>query len=356
MNKNYRLIKKGLIFTSVIFIALLAIFTIDVINDVPGWIWFEIDFDSPKVANYGTLVSGLLSFLAILFVVFGIAEQREQIEIEKKEKVDETNEDYKNRLKLLKSLLVKIADEIVEQGKRMKDFYEMELESPTQPNMTYFSANRSFNRILEMDYLMNYKSIQYYFQSAEHWEKMFLNLNSNVDFYSEALIEHRQKYQNHIEDKVRRHKEISDLCSQFLDTSVKIIEKYRVDIGVSEYLNEKWVIAFNEFIPAYYNYIEECRANQEPTNFRILSDDFFLVFLQEGMTLRNEIGFDIYGSESQVILASKIRKKIYEVEMYSVQYANNIKYYYDEYFDENCESFKSFKSITSKIVERLQNI
>jgi len=355
MNRNYNTIKATIIFLSILFFILLAIFTIDVINDVPNWAWMQIDFDSSKVANYGTLISGLLSFLAILFVIFGIAEQKEQIDRDKMIKQDELNENYKNRLKLMISLLIKITDEIKEQGKRMKTYYQLELEHPTQPNITYFSANKSFNRILEMDYLTNYQAIQHFFQKEDNWEKMFLNLNSNVDFYSEALIEHRQKYQNHIKDKVKRHKEISDLCSGFLNDSVRIIEKYRLIYGTSEYLNQKWAIEYNNFIPSYYEYLEHCRSNQEATNFRLLSNDFFLKFLENAMELRNEIGFDTLGSEDQVALASKIRKKIYEVEMYSIQYAENIKYYYDEYFDENCQSFKDLNTITDKISAKLKS-
>ncbi|MUV05376.1 hypothetical protein GN157_16800 [Flavobacterium rakeshii] len=356
MSKNYKIVKRAVLFISIIFSLLLIVFTVDVINEVPDWIWFDIDFNDSKVANYATLISGLLSFLAILFVIFGIAEQREQVEKEREEKNQQTIDDYKDRLQLLKSLLVNITDIIVEQGKSMKVYYELELEHPTQPNVTHFSANKSFNRILEMDYLMNYQSIQYFFKSDDNWEKMFLNLNSNVDFYSESLLEHRAKYQNHIEDKVRRHREIGELCLSFFNNSSKIIERYRVKFGVSDYLKQSWVIIFNDFIPAYYDYMEECKSKGEPTDFRVLSDDFFLVFLKGAMELRNEIGFDDYGSEEQVGLASMIRKKIYEVEMYSVQYADNIKYYYEEYFDENCDNLKNFKGITEKIQSKLNEI
>jgi len=297
MSKNYKIVKSVVLYISITFFLLLIVFTVDVINEVPEWIWFDIDFNDSKVANYATLISGLLSFLAILFVIFGIAEQREQVEKEIEDKNQEIIRDYKNRLQLLKSLLVNITNIIVEQGKRMEVYYKLEMEHPTQPNITHFSANKSFNRILEMDYFMNYQSIQYFFQKDKDWEKMFLNLNSNVDFYSESLLEHRVKYQNHIEDKVKRHREINDLCMLFLDNSVKIIERYRVDYGVSDYLNEKWANIYNEFIPAYYQFIEESQSRQEATDFRVLSDSFFLEFLKEAMTLRNEIGFDDYGSE-----------------------------------------------------------
>jgi large-conductance mechanosensitive channel len=356
MHRNYKTIKAIIIGLSIIFTILIIIFTIDVINEQPNWSWFNIDFNSSKVANYGALISGLLSFLAILYVIFGIAEQREQNENVEKEKNKEIIKNYESRLKLLKSLLIKITDEIKVQGKRMEKFYKEELENPTQPNVTHFSANKSFNRILEMDYLMNYQTIEYFFKEDQDWEKLFLNLNSYVDFYSETLLEHREKYQNHILDKVKAHKEISDLCLNFLDIGSKMMEKHKVDLGPEEYLNNRWVANFNDFVPAYYDYMDECKQNQTATNFRVLSNTFFLTFLEQAMQIRSVIGFDNFGSQDLVRLASTIRKKIYEVEMYSIQYAENVKYYFDEYFDENCKDFKNFTAITKEIETKLKQI
>ena len=73
MSKNYKIIKNIIIGFSIILLILLIIFTVDIINDEPEWAWFDIDFDNSKVSNYGTLIGGLLSFLAILFVIFGLA-------------------------------------------------------------------------------------------------------------------------------------------------------------------------------------------------------------------------------------------------------------------------------------------
>ena len=55
---THKIIKNIVIIVSIISILLLAVFTIDVINDEPNWDWFDIDFDNAKVSNYGTLISG----------------------------------------------------------------------------------------------------------------------------------------------------------------------------------------------------------------------------------------------------------------------------------------------------------
>ena len=220
-------------------------------------IGFDIDFNNSKVSNYGSLIGGLLSFLAIMFVIFGFAEQREQVNVEKFEKDKKVIDEYFSRLNLMNSLLKNILTEISIHGERMEKFIKIEKEKPTQSNVTHFSANKSFNRILEMDSLMNYKSIQHYFSDKDGWEKMFLNLYNFVDFYSASLEEHRIKYNNHILDKVERQKEISELCKDFINIGARLLESYRKKFGNEEYLNKKWAIAYNDFVPAYYFYLNK---------------------------------------------------------------------------------------------------
>lgn len=353
MSKNYKIIKNIIIGFSIILLILLIIFTIDIINDEPEWAWFDIDFDNSKVSNYGTLIGGLLSFLAILFVIFGLAEQREQVNDEKHEKTREIIDEYASRLKLMNSFLHNILAEIKLQGERMEKFFKIEKEQPTQSNVTHFSANKSFNRILEMDSLINYKSIQHYFKNEDGWEKMFLNLYNFVDFYSASIEEHRIKYQNHIADKVERQKEVSELCRDFLKIGSRLMEKYRKEFGNELYLNKKWAIAYNDFVPAYYHYVNECVEKQEQTNFRFLSDNFFLKFITIAMEIRAEEGFDDFGSEDLVDIASSIRKKIFEIDMYSIQYAENVEYYFNEYFNFECDFYKDFDKIRVQIEQKV---
>ncbi|WP_284651639.1 hypothetical protein [Flavobacterium terrisoli] len=350
---KYKVIKWAVIVVSIVSLILLIIFTCDIINDEPNWAWFDIDFDNQKVSNYGTLISGLLSFLAILFVIFSLADQREQLKDEKEEQKLITFQEYNSRLKLIKSLLINMLAEIKLQGERMEIFYTAELKNPAQSNVTYFSANNSFKRILELDSLINYKTIEHFFKDDADWEKMYINMYNYVDFYSASLDEHKVKYQGHIEDKVARQKEVSELCREFLKIGGELMEKYRSKFGPDNYLNHSWPNAYNDFVPAYYTYADECATQQKQTDFRFLSDNFFLTFLKIAMVIREKEGFDEYGSENLVVIASDIRKKIYEIEMYSIQYADNIKHYFVEYFDTKSESFKSFDTIVNKIDSKI---
>ena len=137
---KYKAIKWTVLAVSIVSLILLIIFTCDIINDEPNWAWFDIDFDNQKVSNYGTLISGLLSFLAILFVIFSLADQREQLKDEKEEQKLVTFQEYKSRLKLIKSLLINMLAEIKLQGVRMEKFFTEEHKNPTQSNVTYFGS------------------------------------------------------------------------------------------------------------------------------------------------------------------------------------------------------------------------
>lgn len=109
-------------------------------------------------------------------------------------------------------------------------------------------------------------------------------------------------------------------------------------------------------MPAYYSYVNECVEKKEQTNFRLLSDNFFFKFISIAMEIRAEEGFDDFGSEDLVDIASTIRKKIFEIEMYSLQYAENVEYYFNEYFNFECDFYKDFDKIRKQIEKKVASI
>ena len=97
MNK-IRLYKKILIGITIVVFLLILIFTIDVIRETPNRSFLDIDFQNKDniVSAYGSLIGGILAFLSILFVLFGLLEQRQQILNEKAEKEAEYAELFAN--------------------------------------------------------------------------------------------------------------------------------------------------------------------------------------------------------------------------------------------------------------------
>ena len=251
MTTNFKLYKNIIIGISVATIFLLIFLTIDSINETGNWKLFDIDFKNNDdiVSAYGSLIGGILAFLSILFVFFSILEQREQILLEKKEQQVDLENDLLDRLKLLNNFIISAIGDIESQGERMKSFYEAEKLAPSNMNTMYFNVNNSFGRLVEMDNLSLFKSYQMYFNTKPNWEKMFLETYNNIDFYSEALKELREKYQSHINDKVSQQKQISSDLLKMMNLSTRLLDIYLVNNGPYDYLSFPWSQWANNFIP-----------------------------------------------------------------------------------------------------------
>ena len=196
MNK-IKFYKRILIGITIFIVILILIFTIDVISETDSWSFLNIDFEKKNniVSAYGTLIGGILAFLSILFVLFGLLEQRQQILNEKYLKEQEENQELRDKLKLLSSYFKSTKDTIISQGNTLKDYYTKEQESPSEMNTMYFTANKNFTRIIDMDPLSIYKAIRTNFSNDEKWEKTFLNIYSIFDFYADGLKELQAKYE-----------------------------------------------------------------------------------------------------------------------------------------------------------------
>ena len=73
MNK-IKLYKKILVGITIVIVLLIIIFTIDVISETPNKSFLNIDFENKNniVSAYGALIGGILAFLSILFVFYGL--------------------------------------------------------------------------------------------------------------------------------------------------------------------------------------------------------------------------------------------------------------------------------------------
>lgn len=336
---------------SIVTAVILIVLTIDAIYEIDNWKWFNIDFDKRDhiVSAYGALIGGVLAFLSIMFVIYQVLEQREQILQEKVNSKIEYENNLKDRLTLLSSFLKSLIGDIISHGKRMEVFFNKEKASPSDMNTIYFNTNKNFSRVIEMDNLSNFKAFQLFFDKNEDWEKLFLNLYNLVDFYSEAFIDLKEKYKFHINDKVKEQKQIGYDIHKFLNTGAKLVDDYLIQYGVATYLNYPWSSLINSFTPAYYNYIQNCTNAGTVPDMRHISDAFLKQFIQDALNIRNTYGYDAYGSRELVELASYIRKKINEVEVYSVQYAGDIEKQFTNYFSEENDNIKELQNLKDKI-------
>jgi large-conductance mechanosensitive channel len=353
MNK-IRLYKKILIGITVVVFLLILIFTIDVIRETPNRSFLDIDFQNKDniVSAYGTLIGGILAFLSILFVLFGLLEQRLQIITEKAEKEEENKQELIDQLKLLSSYFKSTIDDILAQGKTFSEYSQKEQDSPSEMNTMHFTANKNFTRIIDINPLSIYKAIRTNFQTDENWEKMFLNIYSIFDFYSDGLRELKEKYESQIAFKVKEQRKISFKIRTLFNHNSTLIDKYKTK-HPKKYMSYPWVKLSNEFTSQYYAYLEDCKANDEPSNLRIISDNFLLPFLTEAMKLRDDPGYEKPICRKLVVSASNIRKDISEIEFRCIHYARDIEKQFNEYFSEENKHLKELKRLKLAIDNKL---
>ncbi len=346
---RYKRIIKWVFWITVVLIVFL---TFQAIYETDNWKLFDIDFNTRDhiIAAYGTLLGGILAFLSILFVLYQVYEQREQIILEKQDAENEKKQDLKDRLLLLSNYLQTLQKDIVVHGERMETFYKAEKENPSTMNTMYFNTNKNFERVIEMDILSNFKAFQLYFcADGNDWQKEFVNLYETADFYNEAFKDLKKKYESHINDKVAKQKQIANNMMELLNANAKLVDDYLNKYGHEEYLSKPWSTLINEYNPTHYAYLEEVQEAKEVPDFRHISDNLILPFIKSAMDIRREIGFDEFGSRNIIELASTIRKKIWDVEVYSIQYAEDIEKQFNAYFCSDNKYINELKDIKVKI-------
>lgn len=354
MNK-IRLYKKILIGITIVVFLLILIFTIDVIRETPNRSFLDIDFQNKDniVSAYGSLIGGILAFLSILFVLFGLLEQRQQILNEKAEKEAEYAQELKDKLKLLSSYFKSTIKDILNQGETFSEYSKKEQAEPSEMNTMHFTANKNFTRIIDMDPLSIYKAVRINFQTDENWENMFLNIFSIFDFYSDGLRELREKYESQIDFKVKEQRKISFEIRSFLNSCSTLVDKYKIK-HPKKYMSYAWVQLVNDFTPQYYAYLEDCKQKDEPSSLRFISDNFLLPFLTETMKLRDDPGYEKPICRKIVVSASNIRKDISEIEFNCIHYARDIEKQFNEYFSEENKHLKELKRLKLLIDNKLK--
>jgi len=339
-------------------IALIVFLTFQAIYETDNWEPFNIDFDSRNhiILAYGSLLGGILAFLSILFVLYQVYEQSQQILTEKEEAKNENKQDLRDRLLLLINYLKVLEKDIIEQGERMKDFIDSESENPSKMNTMYFNTNKNFERVIEMDILSNFKAFQLFFEEDEKdWQKQFINLYEISDFYNEVFKEMKKKYNSHIDDKVKKLKSISLDMRNLLDSNSRLVDRYMEEYGKDEYLHFSWSNLMNKYTHAHYTYLDEVKKEGEYPEFRHISENLLLVLIEQAMILRKDEGYDNKGSRNIIESASTIRKDIWEVEEYSRQYAEDLKKLFENYFCSDNKSLNELKSIKLETKNKITN-
>lgn len=354
MNK-IKCYKTLLIIITFVVISLIIIFTIGVIRETPNWSFLSIDFKNKDniISAYGTLIGGILAFLSILFVLFGLIEQRLQILNEKDEKEEEDKQELIDQLKLLSSYFKSTIDNILAQGKKFSEYSKKEQDLPSEMNTMYFITNNNFTRIIDINPLSIYKSIRTNFQTDENWEKMFLDIYRIFDFYSNALRELKEKYESQIDFKIKEQKKINFKIKTLVNKCSTLVDKYKIKYP-KKYMSYPWVKLANNLTKKHYVYLDNCEKNNKPTSLREVSDKLLYPFLKEAMKLRDNPGYEKPICRKVVVSTGNIRKDISEIEFYCIHYARDIEKQFNEYFSEESKLLKQLKQLKLGIDKKLE--
>ena len=219
-------------------------------------------------------------------------------------------------------------------------------------NTMYFTANKNFTRIIDMNPLSIYKAIRTNFQTDENWEKMFLNIYSIFDFYSDGIRELKEKYESQINFKVKEQRKVSSEIRKLVSKCSTLVDIYKVKYP-KKYMSYPWVKLSNDFTFKYYEYLDYCNANNEPSNLRVISDNLLLPFLTEAMKLRDNPGYEMPICRKPVVSAANIRKDITKIEFDCIHYARDIEKQFNEYFSEENKHLKELKKLKLEIDKKL---
>jgi large-conductance mechanosensitive channel len=364
MIKKLKIYKKGITVVSVIIIFIILFLTFDAIYETNNWEWFSVDFNGKDkiISAYGSLIGGVLAFLSILFVIYQVLEQREQIWQEKKDLEKEKINEKRDLLKLISSFLDSIIGDIKNQGKEFKKFYEKELVYPTLSNQTYFTVNNNFNRIIEMDYMAVYKSFRHFFKKEEDWEKKFLDFYRNIDFYLKSTPHLSDKYTAQMGEKVKLKYEIQKNIQTLLNDLHSIKNKYinTYPIPPFDLFNFEYFRVLKDFWLAYRHYIayinnsinnstiDSDLSDLKITYFKPLFDK--LLFLQKKQV---HYEFDEIVKLTEDIGAVII--KIGQLEVFAKNYGKDVKKYCDAYYMSDSKNLKSIIEFKELIDVTIKN-
>lgn len=348
--------KNLIIGIATIIIFIVGYVTWEAISENENWSFFNLDFKnrSKIIGAYGTLISGLLAFLSILFLAYGLLEQKEKAFLERRNKEEEYVNKLKDTLVLISSFLTSVIDNIEKQGETFETFAKQEIKSPTLSNTMQFSINKNFNRIIEMDYTTTYKAIRHFFVNEKNWEKEFLNLYTNLDFYIEAVPHLFSNYKSQVSEKTKLKYELQELIQKMLVNIHTYRNCYFEKLQIPyEKKGMVWFELLNKFWFDYKIYIDYMMYRQNKTgqdsDLSVLNANYFIPFHDEAVWLRQNKYGDLFDESKLIDEVGSIIVKIKQLEQFGRDYATDLKIHNNKYFSTESKNLNKLKELRDKI-------
>lgn len=197
----------------------LVILSFDAANETANWSFFNFDFTSKDniISAYGGLLSGILSFITIMFVVLDLVYQRRQATFQEEEKVKERKTELKSALGVVQIYVERLYEANIKQATTAFEYSAKELEDSTEMNRMSFHPNTYPSLILKLDNTLIYNGFLE-FNPGKDWKKLYANLYSVADFYNKSTEEMMQKHKIHLDKKYKHSIRISVILDELIDS------------------------------------------------------------------------------------------------------------------------------------------
>lgn len=345
--------KEILIGISIFIFVLIIYLTLQIIYQNENWKWLDIDFsaeNSNAISAYGTLIGGILAFLSIIFVIYSILEQNQQIITDKNEKERENQIELLNKIKLLNSFCKSAIENITSQGEKLEKFHIDEKKFPSKYNKIYFSTNNNFSRVIDLDALSIYKAIDFYFKNDDNKETIFLDLYSIFDFYYESLQELKQNFKIQLNNKYDEGDKICLNLDDFLNICIQFINKLD---NIREFSED--IDSLKKLINKYKTDYTEYLKNNNEIDFNVIYSKFLQPFIDNGKLLPEINNLSNYSSVDLVNMAIGIKSKIKKIEKQNIDYADDIGKQFEDFYSCNCKNIIKLNEYRVKFNELTAN-
>lgn len=364
---TYKNVSYSIIGIFLVVVIILVFITLDATLEPKSWLFFDLDFSEKDnvIASYGGLLSALLSFITILFLILDISYQRRNKSLEEEQHKRIKIQEFHDNLNIITLFIDELKKDTLEMHKGASEFVKHEKNQPDEMNRMQFLPNTYPKLILDVDRNRFYNAIKH-FEPSEDWNKLYIDLYKIVDYYDKSFAELSQKHQLHLDKKFKHSRELAIALDDLIDKNSEIRNAI-----INDAKGNKDIVDNNPFYPILYfiqskaieitkrKVVDEERISKDfvnPTSFTVWHNEVLQPAFKDILDLWNEHGLD---SHNLGQLQKKIQFLIREYSRLvqdSVDYANHIDEYFKTYFSDTSEYIIRLSIIKYELSNSINNI
>ena len=256
------------------------------------------------------------------------------LQSEREKAVREEKLDSYYKMSLLKHDLEFIEQDIISKSDRIKEYFEKERSDSFETNILFRTLSKHYARTLEIDRLTIYKGFRFFLSSDDDWLKKYSNLYSILDLLPDFFEKIYDIFERHSKESHNLKMEIAADLNKLMKINSKVINDYRSQEGIINYLKFPASKLCNETILKYYEIIKEGLDGDgsriKETDLEKIDKNVLLRFLTDSLILRDDIDNFDKRLEPIMELTSDTRKKLQYVKNRMLEVSENIEIEYNK--------------------------